>query len=87
MVNGVILPDQEIAWEETSLEAWRAAVAAHQTTMGYRSWCESQFLRAFSPGEGTEPPDQSARPFDHPRAQNSGAGVKDGLYCETGVQE
>jgi hypothetical protein len=46
MVNGAILPDVEMDITDADITAWRQAVAARQTTMGYADWAAQHQMRS-----------------------------------------
>jgi hypothetical protein len=47
MVNGVILPDTEPQTGDP-IDEWRSAVAANQTILGFKDWCERRDHQAKS---------------------------------------
>nr|WP_087212298.1 hypothetical protein [Yoonia vestfoldensis] len=46
MVNGAILPDVEMDITDADITAWRQAVAARQTTLGYADWAAQHQMRS-----------------------------------------
>lgn len=46
MVNGAILPDIEMDITDADITAWRQAVAARQTTLGYPDWAAQHQMRS-----------------------------------------
>ena len=54
MVNGVILPDQEVDLADAGLALWRDQVAAGQTILGYADWHLQHAMRA-NPVEQADP--------------------------------